>query len=283
MTAQSRRVAVITGASSGVGKSAAKMLAADGWHVIGHGRDAGRSLAAGDEIRAAATGDARVDMLRGDLALIRDAARLTDEIAAITPRIDAMLCNAGGMRDAQYISDEGHEATFAGNHLGHFLMVQRLLPQLRAGKARIISTSSTGHLTSGPLDFANLEMLENWESGPSYCQAKLCNILFTRELARRYVGDGIIAHAFHPGVVDSNFVSHLPLGTQAYMATLDLLSPDVSGAVLAWLACAEEPSQSNGKYWHDYAQLEPGELALDDAVAARLWEESERLVAEWLG
>ncbi len=278
MTITSQRVALITGASSGIGKSAAKILAADGWHVIGHGRDAGRTAAAGEEIRAAAAPHVRVDMLRGDLALIRDAARLADEIAAITPRIDAMLCNAGGMAAAQLITDEGHEATFSGNHLGHFLMVQKLLPQLRAGKARIIATSSTGHLSSRSLDFANLEMLQNWESGPSYCQAKLCNILFTRELARRLGGDGIIAHAFHPGVVNSNFTSHLNQTTQAYMATLDLLSPDVSGAVLAWLASAVEPSQSNGKYWHDYAQLEPGDLALDDAVAARLWEESERLV-----
>ena len=148
-----RRIAVITGASSGIGKAAAKMLLADGWHVIAHCRDPARTQAAAAELRGALPPGARLDMVQGDLALLADAARLATEIAALTPRIDSLLCNAGGVRAEKCVTAEGNEATFSGNHLGHFLLVQRLMPQLTAaGAARVINTSSAAHLVAPPID-----------------------------------------------------------------------------------------------------------------------------------
>ena len=129
------RVAVVTGASSGVGQAAARALAARGWHVIALGRDAGRTAAAVAEIRAAAAPGARVDAIRGDLALLSDTARMADEIAALTDRVHVLINNAGGVRAERVITAEGNEATFAGNHLGHFLLTQRLMPRLRAAAA----------------------------------------------------------------------------------------------------------------------------------------------------
>lgn len=273
------RIAVVTGASSGIGKEAAKALAAQGWHVIAHGRDAARTAAAEAEIRAVATG--RVDMLACDLALLADTARMADEIAALTAHVDVLLCNAGGMRQELAVTPEGNDASFAGNHLGHFLLVQRLMPQLRAaGKARVISTTSDGHFYCKGIDWDDLQLMRDWVSGSSYCLVKLCNVLFTRELAKRGAADGIVAHAFHPGTVDSNFTAHVVESTRAYMATLDAQTPEVAAQPLVWMATSVEAGQSTGLYWNKGVSEPPNPIALDDEAAIRLWVESERLLAK---
>lgn len=279
------RVAVVTGASSGIGKAAAKALAAQGWHVIGHGRDAARTAAAEAEIRAAAAPGARIDMIRGDLSLLSDTARMADEIKALTGKVHALLCNAGGARADYIITPEGNEVTFAGNHLGHFLLTDRLMPLLRAaaasspaGTVRVISVSSSGHEASPPIDWDDLQRTRAWVSGQAYCLAKLCNILFTHELAKRAAADGIIAHAMHPGVVASNFASHCEPGMKSYMATLDGLPPEIAADTLVWLASAPEAGRTTGGYFHDRQAVSPAPAALDDEAAARLWAESEKLI-----
>lgn len=273
------KTVVVTGASSGIGKEAAKALAALGWHIIAHGRDPARSKAADAEIRSVATG--RVDMLTCDLALLSDTARMADEIAGLTDQIDVLLCNAGGMSSERAVTAEGNEASFAGNHLGHFLLAKRLMPQLRAARhARVISTSSDGHFYCKGIDWDDLQLLDNWDHGASYCLVKLCNILFTRELAKRGAADGIVVHAFHPGVVGSNFVSHVPESTRAYMATLDAQLPEVAAQPLVWLATSAEAGETTGLYWNKAVAEAPNPIALDDANSARFWTESETLIAK---
>lgn len=273
------RTAVITGASSGLGKATAMQLAAAGWHIIGHGRDAGRTAAAELDIRAVATG--RVDLIQGDLALLSDTARMADEIAALTGKIDVLLANAGGMRTELVVTADGNDASFAGNHLGHFLLTKRLMPQLRAvGSARVISTTSDGHFHCKGIDWDDLQLIGNWVSGDSYCLVKLCNILFTRELAKRGAADGVVAHAFHPGVVASNFTAHALESTRAYMATLDAQPINVAAEPLVWLATSAEAGQCTGLYWNKGVAEPPSELARDDETAERLWAESEELLAK---
>jgi NAD(P)-dependent dehydrogenase (short-subunit alcohol dehydrogenase family) len=282
---QPRKVAIVTGASSGVGKAAAQLLAAQGWHVIAQGRDPERTAAAERDIRAAAARDARVDMIRGDLASLSETARMAKEIASLTDRVHALLNNAGGVRAELVITPEGNEATFAGNHLGHFLLTKRLMPLLRAavadsapGTVRVVSVSSSGHSSSQPIDWNDLQLTHNWVSGKSYCLAKLCNILFTRELAQRGAADGIIAHAMHPGVVASNFVNHCEPGMKSYIQTLNSLPPEIAADTLVWLASAPEPGKATGLYYFNREALEPSAAALDAATAARLWQESETLL-----
>src|SRR5579871_1675446 len=143
-----QRVAVITGASSGIGKETAKALAAQGWRVITIGRDPERCAAAEKEIRAASS-TGKVDMIRADLALMADAARAAREVAALTDRVDVLVNNAGGMAKCRVITPEGYEANFASNHLGPFLLTARLTPLLRRaaadaprGSVRVINSSS---------------------------------------------------------------------------------------------------------------------------------------------
>ncbi len=271
--------ALVTGASSGIGKEAAKALAAMGWHVIAQGRDPDRTAAAEAEIRHVATG--RVDMLNCDLAILSDTAQMADQIAKLTDRIDVMLCNAGGMRSELVVTREGNDASFAGNHLGHFLLVQRLMPQLRAAKnARVISTTSDGHFYCKAIQWDDLQLMRNWDAGASYCLVKLCNVLFTRELAKRGAADGIVTHAFHPGVVGSNFTSHVPDSTRAYMATLEAQTPEVAAQPLIWLATSDEAGTMTGLYWNKGVAEEPNALALYDSNATRLWTESAALLAK---
>src|SRR5687768_4398789 len=168
---EEKRVAVITGASSGIGKAAALELARRGWHVIGVGRDPERTTAAEAEIRAAAP-SAEVDMIRADLASLAGAARAADEIASKTDRLDALLNNAGGVVGELTTTPEGHEATFAGNHLGPFLLTKKLLPLLRAtaarqgpGAVRIVAVSSSGHEHCQAMNWEDLGFTKRYNSG----------------------------------------------------------------------------------------------------------------------
>lgn len=281
-----RPCAVVTGASSGVGKSAARMLAEHGWHVIAHGRDPERSEAARAELRNAAAPEGQVDMLRCDLSLLSDTAEMADRIAGLTDRVDVLINNAGGVRDHMEITPEGNEITFAGNHLGHFLLTKRLMPLMEAaaaanepGAVRILATSSEGHRVAPPFDWNDLQRVNDWVTGTNYCLAKLCNILFTRELARRLAPLGIVANAMHPGEASTNFAAH----AEPWMAKMILeqneVSPDVGGDTLAWLAEAPENGLISGSYFYEREQVELGEAATDGETARRLWDESEKLLA----
>jgi NAD(P)-dependent dehydrogenase (short-subunit alcohol dehydrogenase family) len=282
----SPRVAVITGASSGIGLAAAKALAAQGWRIVGQGRDPQRMAAAESAIKAAATSAAPVEMIRGDLSLVAGSAQLADEIAARTRRIDVLLNNAGGTGKEQVITAEGNEATFTANHLGHFVLTNRLLPLLKdtaaqspRGSVRIINVSSAAHEISKGLDWDDLQMFKNFVPIRAYCNVKLANLLFTQTLAKRLDASGILVHAVHPGAVDTNFVNRADQGTQRYMRTQTLLSAEQGADTLVWLASAASPGEATGGYYHNRALVQMSAAANDAEAAERLWQESEKLVA----
>lgn len=273
------KVAVVTGASSGIGKATAKDLVRLGWHVIGVGRNPERSAAAEAEIAQVAAHGGKVDFLRGDFELMADVARVADRIVELTDRVDVLINNAGNMRDRIAVTPEGNEITFASNHLAGFFLTKRLKPLLKAaGNARVLNVSSSGHEMSPPIDWDNLQMKEGYHAGQAYCFAKLANLLHAREINRRFVREGVIGQAMHPGVIDSNFVSHTAPETQAYMATLDSNPPEHAAQTLVWMATAAETGRDGGRYFHDKREVPAAPAALDDAVAARLWDESERIL-----
>ncbi|MFT4056085.1 MAG: SDR family NAD(P)-dependent oxidoreductase [Novosphingobium sp.] len=281
--ASSQPVVVITGASSGIGKASAAEFARMGWHVIATGRDPARCDAAEAELRAFG----KVDFLRGDFTEMADVRRVASEIAALTDKVHVLVNNAGGIRDALYLSSEGLEATFAANHLAPFLLTRELLPLLEraaqdspSGTVRVIAVSSLAHEQAKAMRWDDLMMLDDFATGPAYCQAKLANLLFTRELDRRLADKGITAQAMHPGKVGSNFWSHGEASLQAYGKGQDLVSPEQSARTIVWLATAPEAGVNGGRYFHDLTEIPAAPQALDDAAAARLWQESERILAE---
>jgi NAD(P)-dependent dehydrogenase (short-subunit alcohol dehydrogenase family) len=281
-----KRVAVVTGASAGVGRAAAAALLAQGWRVIGIGRDAARCAEA--EAVLTAIPGADFTMLRADLSSLAETARVAGEIADLTPEIGALLNNAGGVRAERIVTPEGHEATFAANHLAPFLLTRKLMPQLKAaaakrapGAVRVVGVSSTGHEHCPAIKWDDLTFADDFVGGAAYCHAKLANILFARELARRAAADGIVSHAMHPGVVDSNFASHCDAPMQAYMESIRnrANTPEQAADTLVWLASAGEPGPESGLYYYERQAITPSPAALDDEAARRLWEVSEALVA----
>lgn len=287
MSPNRQRIAVITGASSGIGLVAAKALASEGWRVIALGRDPGRTAAAAAQIRAAGVSGVPIDMIRADLALMTEAVRASNEIAAKTDRIDVLINNAGGTAKEKVVTAEGNEATFAANHLGHFVLTNRLLPLLRSassdarpGATRIINVSSSAHEFSRGLNWDDLQMFENFVPIAAYCNAKLANVLFTRALAKRLTGAGIVVHSMHPGIVSTNFVNHADPATQEYYrGRNDILSAEQGADTLIWLATAAEPGEGSGEYYHQRQKTPVSPAANDMQAAERLWSESEKLAA----
>jgi NAD(P)-dependent dehydrogenase (short-subunit alcohol dehydrogenase family) len=286
MASGQSRIAVVTGASSGIGKEVAKALARQGFNVIGTGRDPERIDAAESEIRAVSSGGS-VHILRADLSLIAEAEQTAHDIAALTDRVDILVNNAGGMASEQVMTMEAHEANFAGNHLGPFVLTRALLPLLRAaaakspaGSVRIINTASDASEMIPTINLDDLESLGAFNPGLAYCTGKLANVLFARALAKRLAGDGIVAHSVHPGAVDSNFFSYAPAATQERVKGMPKFSTEEGADTLIWLATADEGGENSGSYWHQRKLRAPNPLVDDDAVVERFWQESERLVSD---
>ncbi len=280
-----QRVAVITGASSGIGKELAKGLAARSWRVIGIGHDPARLAAADAEIRAVSD-NARADMLRVDLASIDASSRAGRQVSALTDRLDLLVNNAGGMVKERVTTSEGHEHCFASNHLGPFALTLALLPLLRRtaaglppGSVRILNTASDASEMVPGLDWDDLESVKQFNPGLSYCRAKLANVLFARALGRRLSSDGIVAHAVHPGTVNSNFIQHADEGTQARIRTYPSITPAQGADTLLWLALDEEGARSTGGYFYQRKPRQASAFADEAANAERLWSMSEQLVA----
>jgi NAD(P)-dependent dehydrogenase (short-subunit alcohol dehydrogenase family) len=280
-----QRVAVVTGASSGIGKETARALLGLGWHVIATGRDPARSQSAEAELRSAG---GRLDFLRADMALMAETRRIAQEIAARTGRIDLLFNNAGGVRDARYVTAEGMEETFAANHFAPFLLTRDLLPLLRAaaagsppGAVRVLATSSQAyHTAAGGLHWDDIQHLGgDFPATLVYCEAKLANALYTRELARRLAPDGIAAHALIPGVVHTNFASHGDAGMQAYLKDAPGMAPAEVAETVVWMATDPAGGLPGGRHFYAMAELPVAPVAADDAAALRLWEESERVLA----
>lgn len=281
------RVAVVTGASSGIGKETAKALVARGWHVIGTGRNPARSAAAEAEIRESVAEGGRFDMLRGDMALMSETMRIAGEIKALTSRIDVLVNNAGGVRDARYVTSEGTEETFTANHLAPFLLTRELLPLLRAtaasgkpGDVRVIATSSLAYQSVPGMHWDDLQHLTgDFPASGVYCEVKLANVLFSHELSKRVSGDGIAVQSLIPGVVHTNFASHGDENMQGYLKNAPGKTPTEVAKTLVWMATAPETGLPGARHFYDMQEMAIQPHGADDAAAARLWAESEKLLA----
>lgn len=279
-------VVVVTGASSGIGKATAAAFLQLGWHVIATGRDPQRCASSENELRAMADGNAKLDFLIGDFCEMAQVERIANEIRNKTSRIDVLINNAGGVRDKRYVSSEGLESTMAANHFAPFLLTRELLPLLEAtakatgpGHVRIIAVSSAAHENCKGMRFGDLNWESDFAATPIYSQAKLANILFTRELAKRVEDKGIVAQAMHPGIVETNFTSHGDQMLQQYLKDIQGHPPEHTAQTLVWMATSDEAGFPGARYFYDSGEAAMAPQALDDEAAARLWTETREVLA----
>ena len=244
------KTCVITGATSGIGEIAAERLAAMGARLVLIARDRARGEAALRRLRACAPGAAH-RVLYADLMLIAEVKRVAAEIAAQERRIDILVNNAGAIFSYRRLTAEGLERTFALNHMAYFVLSHSLRePLLAAAPARVVNTASAAH-QSAKLDFDDLQFARAYNGVSAYQRSKLCNILFTRELSRRWAGTGITVNCLHPGFVASRFGKEsgglLPLVLRA--AQVFAISPEEGAETIVYLASSQEVADVSGGYF----------------------------------
>ncbi len=268
-------VVVVTGATRGIGRAAAIELAAQGAEVVVVGRDSERVDAVVGEVQAAAVDGAPAHGHVADLASVAGVRELAAELRDQYPRIDVLANNAGALFASRKLTADGLEQTFALNHLGPFLLTNLLLD--RIGDGRVVTTTSDAH-TGGRLDLEDLESERSYAAMRVYGTSKLCNILFTRELARRV--PELHANCFHPGTVRTGFGKN-DNGIWKVLTTLGapfFRSPQRGARSLVWLATSEPGGRLSGEYIEDEQVAQPSAAARDPELARQLWERSAALV-----
>lgn len=270
------RVVVITGATSGIGKIAAEALAAQGARIVQVARDRARGEAAVARLREIAPHAAH-KVHYADLSRLSEMKRVAADIAAAEPRIDILMNNAGAIFGRRVTTPDGLESTFALNHMSYFVLTALLRPNL-AADARIVSTASNAH-RRGHLNFADLQSERGYKPFSVYGTSKLCNILFTRELARRLAGTGIVANCHTPGFVATRFGDEAgglySLGVR--FAKLFAGTQEKGARTMIWLASSLEAARVSGEFFDDCRPGKKSAEAQDDAKARQLWDESERI------
>ena len=271
------KVVVITGATSGIGEVAAQTLAGMGARIVLVARNAARgqkTLARLASLGAAAPHS----IYYGELSRIADCKRVAAEISAAEPRIDVLINNAGALFGSRQVTSDNLEETFATNHLAYFVLTLGLKEKLQAaGSARVVSTASDAH-KGYTLDFDDLQA-KSYSAIRAYGRSKLCNILFTRELARRWSGTGIIANCLHPGFVATRFgdASGGFLSSVVRFAKNFAISPEKGAQTIVYLASSPEVSNTSGEYFYKCRPAIPTAGGRDDEAANRLWVESAKL------
>jgi NAD(P)-dependent dehydrogenase (short-subunit alcohol dehydrogenase family) len=223
------RVVVITAASDGIGKAAARILQQQGAHIVLVGRSAEKTRDAARELNA--------PYYLADFSQLDEVRRLAEQLAADLPRIDVLANNAGGIMGARQLTVDGNERTFQVNHLAPFLLTNLLLRTLISSHASVINTSSIANKNAGPLDLEDPNLETTYSPQLAYSNTKLMNILFTRELHRRFHAETVAAAAFHPGVVRTGFATEFSNSWSLfYRSPLRYLlrSPAMGADTLVW-------------------------------------------------
>lgn len=278
------RIAVVTGCNSGIGFETMRVLAMRGAYVIGTGRTLEKAQAACGRVKGVTT------PVQLELADFESVVRCAEQIRAMNSPIDMLICNAG-MRGAERETVYGLEKHFVVNHLGHFILVNRLLDRLYfAWQGRVVVVGSRAAYRSAPEDgiqFGDLRATRNYSASRAYAHSKLANILFSYELARLLKGTRITSNSLHPGVINTNIDRNVAPILQTAFAMLTSISGktiEQGAATTCYVATASELGNISGEYFEDCnaVRVEGDNHMHDREMASRLWVVSEELTREYL-
>ncbi len=276
------RFVLITGATEGIGRAAATEFAARGATLTIVGRDRAKTQRTVEVLRRT-TGNAAVDCVIADLSVISGMRAVATEFRARRNRLDILVNNVGALFQRYIITPDGLEMTFALNHLAYFAITTELFDLLQnTPGARVVNTASSSH-RFGRLKLDQAATRNGSAGFRAYCDSKLANVLFTRELARRLAPFGVTANCLHPKFVRSRFFADTT-GLLASMARSPLAAPFArtpqrAADTLVWLATSPEAASYTGEYFVDRAVTAVSRKARDPDLASQLWTLSERLLS----
>jgi len=270
----SERTIVITGASDGIGAAAARALSSAGDRVVIVGRSPQKTEAIAAELG--------VDHFIADFSRLDEVRTLAAELLKRYPRIDVLANNAGGIMGDRELTVDGHEMTMQVNHLAPFLLTTLLMDRLLVSRATVINTSSAAN-RFGRINLDDLDNARKYSANKAYGDAKLANILFTRELHRRYNARGLVTAAFHPGIVATSFSANsTSIMRFVYQTALKrmLITPEKGADTLIWLAgTAAGVDWQSGEFYEKRRVQSANRQAADAGLATALWERSADMVA----
>lgn len=274
----SGKTILLTGCNSGIGAEALRALAGRGATVIG----AARSEDKAREACAEAAGSVPVACELSEPSSVRACVARVKELPG---PLAAIICNAGIMALPKLNVKHGLELQFLTNHVGHFLLVTGLLDKL-ALDGRVVVLSSDAHrgAPKGGIDFDNLAGERSYSGWQAYARSKLANLLFAKQLARRFRGSKRVANSVHPGVIATNLDRHMnPLvGVGLALARpLALKTPAQGAATEVWAAVHPDAAGLSGEYLSHCNVAKPRPVALDEALAEQLWTKTEQIIAGW--
>jgi len=272
------RLCLITGANTGIGKATAVELARRGAELLIGCRNVKKGEEAARDIQAK-TNNSSVSVLPldlGSLASVRAAAKSVLERDQPLP----LLINNAGVAGQRGITKDGFELHFGTNHLGHMLLTELLLDRIgQSGPSRIVTVSSKSHYDAKGIDFEAVRRPTKTLAGiREYEVSKLCNILFSAELARRLDGTSVTTYVLHPGVVASDAWRRIPWPIRPFV-TRNLLSNEDGAKTTLYCATSPEVAKETGCYYDECRKKEPSSLARDETLARELWKRSEEWIA----
>lgn len=278
------RICLVTGGNRGIGRETALGLAGRGATVVIVARDERRGHEARDGIRLK-TGNDAVELMVADLSIQQEVRDLAARFDARFDALHVLVNNAGIVARERELTADGIESTLAVNHLAPFLLTHELLDLMeRSESPRIVNVSSEAH-RQARFDLGDPQLDGDWDGLVAYANSKLCNILFTRELARRLQGTEIVANCMHPGLIRTGLADDYVanMGWWAKLASPLLLpfvaaDPEEGARTAVWLAASPRLGGVSGRYFIDCEERDPSPAAKDRQAALDLWEVSARMV-----
>jgi len=279
----SRKVALLTGGSSGIGRVTVMRLLDEGWHVVVAGRKLPNFSAQELSERPHLMGQANLSFLPlnlADLGSVRDCAQA---FLSMDLPLDALVLNAG-VAGVQGQTKQGIEFAFGVNHLGHFLLTQLLLEKLRhCAPSRVVTVASRAHhFARDGIEWSKVHQTsQSWFGVKDYAVSKLANIWFSRSLGKRLASDNVSCYSLHPGVVRTGIWRYAPAWFKPVLGVRSMLTPE-QGAMTTLHCILHAPQRETGLYYANCRPAIPSPVALNDEEAEKLWVQSLDICSAWL-